>query len=102
MSCRFLTRGINSLLMPLPALFVLLLSLSAQAFAFEGRVVDQNGAPIAGAEVAVLGHAGSTRTDLSGQFVWTPDPAPPFEILILLPNGNYMAPSFVAEIPTGC
>ena len=85
--------------MPLRALLVLFLAISASAGAFEGRVVDVNGDAIAGAEVAVLGRAGSARTDPNGGFVWTPDPPTPFEVLVILPNGTYMAPVLVAEIP---
>lgn len=87
--------------MPLRALLVLFVASSPAAIAFEGRVVDESGNPIIGAEVAVLGYAGSSRTDQSGRFVWNPDPSTPFEILVVLPNGNYMSPILVTELPEG-
>lgn len=87
--------------MPLRALFVLCLALSCPVAAFEGRVIDQNGDPVAGADVALLGHAGVARTDQNGGFVWTPDPATPFELLVVLPNGTYMSPVVINDIPEG-
>ena len=87
--------------MPLRALFVLSLALPCPLAAFQGRVIDQNGDPVAGADVALLGHAGAARTDQDGGFVWTPDPATPFEVLVVLPNGTYMSPFVVNDIPDG-
>ena len=87
--------------MPLRALLVLSLALSCPVAAFEGRVIDQNGDAVAGADVALLGYAGAARTDRNGGFVWTPDPATPFEVLVVLPAGTYMAPVVVDEIPDG-
>jgi iron complex outermembrane receptor protein len=87
--------------MPFPALCVLLFAFSTRAGAFDGRVVDASGAPVAGAEVAILGHPSGARTDLGGYFRWTPDPLPPFEILVVLSGGNYMAPFYVSELPDG-
>ena len=87
--------------MPLRALLVLSLALSCPVAAFEGRVIDQNGDAVAGADVALLGYAGAARTDRNGGFVWTPDPATPFEVLVVLPNGTYMSSVVVTEIPDG-
>ena len=41
---------------------------------------------------------GSVRTDAEGRFRWTPDPRPPFEVLIVLPGGGYVKPILVEEL----
>ena len=79
------------------ALFLLLIYPVA-ALAFEGRIVTGEGKPVANAEVTVLGYTGVTRTDADGRFTWTPDPAPPFEILVIAPGGIYMKPMLVERV----
>jgi outer membrane receptor protein involved in Fe transport len=81
--------------------FVLLLTTHGAAFAFEGRVVNTQGEAVAGAEVTILGRTGSARTDLAGRFTWTPDPAPPFEVLVIAPGGVYMKPVLVEKFTAG-
>jgi outer membrane receptor protein involved in Fe transport len=72
------------------------------ALGLQGRVVmEATGAPIAGAEVSVLGLTGAQRTDTDGRFLWLPDPVAPFEVLIVLPGGQYMKPFLVTSIPAG-
>jgi iron complex outermembrane recepter protein len=72
---------------------------AAVSEAFQGRVVDgRTGDPIAGAEVSVLGYPGVVITDADGRFTWTPNPAPPFEILVVLPGGQVTRPIFVERI----
>src|SRR5688500_7517328 len=74
----------------------------SRAAALEGRVLSKaDGKPVADAEVAILGRAGSVRTDSEGRFQWTPDPRPPFEVLVVLPGGEYVKPILVQEIPAG-
>jgi outer membrane receptor protein involved in Fe transport len=66
---------------------------------FEARLVDQKtGAPIAGAEVTIVGEIGSVRTDADGRFSWKPDPKPPFTILIVLPGGQVAKPVYVDRL----
>ena len=72
---------------------------ASPAFAFKGRVVLQDGTPVADATISVLGHPGSTRTDHDGWFLRSPDPPLPFEILVVMPGGQYMAPVVIEEIP---
>lgn len=68
--------------------------------AFEGRVVLRGtGAPVAGAEVSVLGWNVVQLTDSGGSFTWEPTPAPPFEVLVVLPGGRYMRPVLVEKLP---
>lgn len=58
-----------------------------------------DGTPLAGAEVSLLGRGGMARTDEQGRFSWQPDPAPPFEVLIVLPGGRVMPPLRVDSLP---
>ena len=75
---------------------------ACSALGLQGRVVmEATGAPIAGAEVSVLGLTGAQRTDTDGRFQWLPDPVAPFEVLIVLPGGRYMKPFLVTSIPAG-
>ena len=71
------------------------------AFALTGRVVDTDGNPVGGAEVSILGRAGSVMTDANGRFAWTPDPPLPFEILVVAPGGVFMKPQLVEALPPG-
>ena len=73
----------------------------AAAPAFDARVVRPDGSPVAGAEISVLGRTGLARTDAEGRFSWTPDPAPPFEVLILLRGGRLLKPVLVERLPVG-
>jgi outer membrane receptor protein involved in Fe transport len=79
----------------------LFLGHATAALAFEGRIVDAQGQPVAGAEVTILGRAGESRTDRDGRFTWTPDPSPPFEVLVVAPGGVYMKPVLVERLPGG-
>ena len=68
--------------------------------ALEGQVVaEQDGQPVAHAEVLVLGRTHTARTDPDGRFVLIPDPTPPFELLVILPGGRYTRPVLVEKIP---
>jgi hemoglobin/transferrin/lactoferrin receptor protein len=71
----------------------------APAAALEVRLVHADGSAVAHATVSILGHTGSARTDAGGRFRWTPDPVPPFEVLVVLPGGRYMKPVLVDRLP---
>ena len=48
------------------------------ATGLEGVVIDsRTGAPIAHAEVSILGYTGTVHTDVEGRFIWAPAPVPP-------------------------
>lgn len=66
---------------------------------FQGQVVLAGGAPVASAEVSILGLSGVQRTDSDGRFEWKPNPTPPFEVLVVLPGGRYMRPIRVERLP---
>jgi outer membrane receptor protein involved in Fe transport len=87
--------------MPVRALAVLsaLLACASPAAALTGRLLDQKtGKPIAGAEISITGLSGSVRTDADGRFVWTPDPRPPFVVIVLLPDGRLARPITVDKV----
>ncbi len=66
------------------------------AAAFEGRLVDaRTGVPVVGAEVTIVGLAGSARSDADGRFTWRPDPRPPFTVLVVLADGRVAKPIYV-------
>src|SRR5512147_1200524 len=81
---------------------VLVVSWAVPAFALDGRVLDiRTGGAIANAEVSILGRSGSTLTDAEGRFSWKPDPAPPFEVLVVLPGGRVLKPVLVETLNQG-
>jgi outer membrane receptor protein involved in Fe transport len=86
-------------MLPVILAFIAVLVSAPAVLAFEGRIVDAEGRPIAGAEVTILGRAGESRTDRAGRFTWTPDPSPPFEVLVVAPGGVYMKPVLVERLP---
>lgn len=75
-----------------------LLAWGEPAAAFSGRVLLGSGEPAAGAIVQILGHPGSAVTDGEGRFVWLPEPAPPFHVLVVLPGDRYTTPVFVESV----
>ncbi len=68
------------------------------AAGFEGRALLPDGSPAAGALVQILGHPGSATTDADGRFEWLPDPALPFQVLVVLPGERYTTPVFVESL----
>jgi len=82
-----------------PVAFTFLIALAPAAAAFEARILRPDGSPIAGAEVSILGRTGLARSDEAGRFAWQPDPAPPFEVLVVLPGGRVMRPILVESLP---
>jgi outer membrane receptor protein involved in Fe transport len=73
----------------------------AAALAMEGRVLLPDGRPAAGAMVSIAGLPGSVGTDGEGRFQWHPDPAAPFDLLVVLSGGQYTAPVRVERLPGG-
>jgi outer membrane receptor protein involved in Fe transport len=82
-----------------PSVALVLLFGAPPARAFEGVLLRDDGRPAGGAEVSIVGMAGSTRTGPEGRFRWSPDPPTPFEVLAVLPGGAYAAPVRVTETP---
>jgi outer membrane receptor protein involved in Fe transport len=72
------------------------------ALALEGQLVERDtGRPVAHAEVAIVGHVGSVRTDSEGRFNWTPDPRPPFQVLVVRQSGDFVKPILVEKLGDG-
>ncbi len=71
------------------------------AGAFEGRVVDRAGHPVAGARITVADRQGTVVADGEGRFRVTPDPDPPFVLVVARPDGVVYAPVTVAALPEG-
>lgn len=82
------------------ASLLLVLFTAASAAAFQGRVVDTSGQPLAAAVVSVLGRPGEAITDADGRFTWQPDPPVPFEMLVILANGTYARPVTITALGT--
>lgn len=86
----------------LALVLVLSVTVLSAAEAFTGRVVRKgSGAPVAGAEVMVVGLTGSVKTDADGRFTWSPSPAVPFEVIVILPGGNVNRPVLVRTLNSG-
>lgn len=62
-------------------------------------VHDTTGLPIAHASVSLVGLTGSAQTDAEGRFTWTPAPAVPFQLVVVLPGGQVTRPVTVARLP---
>ena len=78
-------------------MFLAVLALPSAAFAMKGRVVDQHGRPVANATISVLGKPGEAKTDADGRFEWQPNPATPFEVLVIDSAGSYSRPILIEE-----
>lgn len=78
--------------------FALLFSI-IPAWAFQARVVDAaTGQAVVGATVSIVGQTGSATTDADGRFVWSPDPVPPFQVIVILADGAVAKPALVSAI----
>ena len=79
---------------------LLALAVAVPALALEGRVIDgRTGKPVANAEVTILGRPGTAYTDSDGRFSLRPDPAPPFEVLVILPGERFTRPVLIEKLP---
>ena len=65
---------------------------------FDGRILLEDGEPVAGAIVQILGHPGSVTTDAEGRFVWSSEAAPPFHVLVVLPGDRYASPVWIVSL----
>jgi outer membrane receptor protein involved in Fe transport len=81
------------------ALSVLLaLFFTTSAFAYEGRLVDTTGKPVAGAQVSVVDQNGTARTNAEGRFTLQPDPRLPATLLIAGSRGELFPPIYLTEL----
>ena len=64
-----------------------------------GRLLDaRSGAPIAGAEIAIVGQRGSVRSGEGGRFQWPVAPAMPIDVIVVLPDGRVARPIRLTSI----
>lgn len=84
----------------LPAfLFVLAFVTSEPAAPVDGRVVDaRSGAPVAGAEITIVGRRGVVRTDGAGRFRWPVAPLLPADVIAVLADGRVARPIRITAI----
>lgn len=81
-------------------LFVLLLFAASNALAFEARLLDPAGNPVAGAQISVVDQTGSARTDSDGRFRLAPPPRFPATLLVVGSRGEIFPPIYVdAPVP---
>jgi outer membrane receptor protein involved in Fe transport len=81
-----------------PKVAGLLAIVAFPALAFEGRLLDSSGKPVAGAQVSVVGQAGSARTSAEGRFTLNPDPAVPATLIIVGSRGEVFPPVHIETI----
>jgi outer membrane receptor protein involved in Fe transport len=95
-----LAAGTSRLLRAVPLVALLLLSaLPIEAARY--RVVDEKGAPVPGARIAILGRAGSVAADPKGELRLDAEPAPPFEVGVFSPSGAWLGIVRVESRTTG-
>lgn len=71
----------------------------AQSKGFTGRVVQSgSGKPVPGAMVSLPGLPGTAKTDANGEFTWSAPPAPPFQVIVVLPGGHVARPVDVTTL----
>lgn len=78
-----------------------LVAVVGSAGAFDGRIVDEEGRAVAGARVTLVGRPGMVVADGDGRFSLSPDPQPPFVLVVARADGVAFAPLTVAEVPPG-
>jgi outer membrane receptor protein involved in Fe transport len=91
-------------MLPLPAMVPLfaVLALSGPATPIDGRLVDAtSAAPIAGAEITVVGQRGTVRTDAAGRFRWVLAPPLPALLVVVLPDGRVAGPIALETLDDG-
>ncbi|MEO8379202.1 MAG: TonB-dependent receptor [Acidobacteriota bacterium] len=83
------------------SVLLLLLLTAVPLLAFDGRLIDRNGRPLAGVYVTVAGRNGSVRTDSEGRFHLLPDPEVPATLIVVGTRGEIYPPLTVATLGDG-
>ncbi|MBA3638810.1 MAG: TonB-dependent receptor [Acidobacteriota bacterium] len=88
-----------SCLCPLVLSFFVSSGVLAQSKVLSGRVVQSgSGKPVPGALVSLPGLPGTAKTDANGEFTWSAPPAPPFQVIVVLPGGQVARPVDVTTL----
>ena len=96
-----MSRGV-ALLVYLICVLCVPATVTAQSKTFTGRVVQSDtGKAIPGALVTLPGVPGSAKTDANGEFTWNAPPAPPFQVVVVLPGGHVARPVDVNSLDGG-
>jgi outer membrane receptor protein involved in Fe transport len=74
------------------------LLVATTAYAFESRLVDPSGKPIAGAQISVVDQTGTARTDADGRFSLTPDPQLPATLVVIGSRGEIFPPFYLETL----
>ena len=73
---------------PIAVFTLLALSVAAPGWALRGRVIDaRSQAPVANAEITIVGQRGSVRSGPDGAFEWELPAEGPFVFIVILPDG---------------
>ena len=77
----------------------LLIASATAAEAADGKLVNRgSNTPIAGATITVVGATITATTDAEGKFSLTPEPRPPFTVIVILPGGQLAKPLVVEKL----
>lgn len=66
--------------------------------AFESRLVDTTGKPVAGAQISVVDQGGEARTNGEGRFTLVPDPRLPATLIVVGSRGELFPPIYLDEL----
>lgn len=73
----------------------LVLFLAPSLYAFQSRLVNADGRPVAGAQISVVDGKGTARTDAEGRFNIVPDPQLPATLIVVGSRGELYPPLYV-------
>lgn len=73
-------------------LATLILLVAFPLSAFQSRLVDSSGQPVAGAQISVVDQRMNARTDADGRFTMAPDPKLPATLVIIGSRGELFPP----------
>lgn len=82
-------------------LFLLIAAFASPLCAFDGRLTDAGGRPLAGAYVSLAGRPGAVRTDAEGRFRIVPDPQPRSALIVVGARGEIYPPVIIPSISGG-
>ncbi|HVL67810.1 MAG TPA: TonB-dependent receptor [Vicinamibacterales bacterium] len=81
---------------------VLATTANAQPAPFSARIVEAStGDPITGATVLITGFTAVVKTGEDGRFTFHAPPEPPFQLIIVLPNGQVARPVDIKAVDRG-
>ena len=79
--------------------FLFALLAATPALAWEGRLLDANGHPVAGAQIAVVDRETTARTDAAGRFAFHVAPELPARLIVVGSRGELYPPIHLESYP---